>query len=97
MSTFPSATEHGAMMHFLTNLTHRGFLMTIATSAILLTLCGSLVADDKSPSKIFGGKPASTNTGSSRFHDGHGRFAGAAVPPALQPACMTAKGVSRGE
>ena len=36
-------------MHFLTNLTHRGFLMTAATSAILLTLCGSLVADDKSP------------------------------------------------
>ena len=36
-------------MTFFTNLTHRGFLKTAAASAILLTLVGSLIADDKSP------------------------------------------------
>ena len=63
-------------MHFLTKLTHRGFLKTAAASAILLTLLGSLIADDKSPKQILRGKPAETSRGSSRFYDGHGRFAG---------------------
>ena len=59
-----------------TNLTHRGFLKTVFASAILLTLLGSLIADDKSPKQVLGGKPAIAASGSSRFYDGHGRFAG---------------------
>jgi hypothetical protein len=75
-STMTSGIEQGAIMQFLANLTHRGFLKTAAASAILLTLCGSLVADDKSPKQILNGKPASTSIGSSRYYDRHGRFAG---------------------
>ena len=84
-------------MNLFSNPHHRGFLMIAAASTILLTLVGSLYADDKSPKQILGGKPAITSSGSNRFYDGHGRFAGAAAPAAFQPACTTAKGVSRGE
>jgi len=63
-------------MHFFNTPTRRGFLKTAAATAILLTLVGSLIADDKSPNQILGGKPADTSSGSSRSYDGHGRFAG---------------------
>ncbi len=63
-------------MHFLSNPTRPGFLIIAAASAILLTLVGSLCADDKLPKQILGGKPAITSRGTNRFYDGHGSFAG---------------------
>ncbi len=66
----------GAAMNLFTNPTRPGFLSTVFASTILLALLGSLMADDKSPKQILSGKPAITNSGSSRFYDGHGRFAG---------------------
>jgi len=70
------SVPQGATMHFFNTPTRRGFLKTAAATAILLTLVGSLIADDKSPNQILGGKPADTSSGSSRSYDGHGRFAG---------------------
>jgi hypothetical protein len=69
-------TTAKAIMHYFTNLTRRGFLKPPALSAILLTLVGSIYADDKSPKQILGGKPAETSNESSRYYDVHGRFAG---------------------
>ena len=63
-------------MHFLTNPCRRGFLKTAAASAILLTVIGTLTADDKLPKQILGGNPAITSSGSNRFYDGHGSYAG---------------------
>src|SRR5271157_3227909 len=68
--------SQGATMHLFNTPTRRGFLKTAAASAILLALVSSLIADDKSPNQILGGKPADTSSGSSRYYDGHGRFAG---------------------
>ena len=63
-------------MHFFPHQTRRGFLKTAIASAILLTFIGSLNADDKSPKQILGGKPAETSSGSNRFYDSKGHFAG---------------------
>ena len=63
-------------MNFFTNPTSCGFLKFAAASAILLTLVSYAIADDKSPKQILGGKPAITSSGSSRYYDGHGCFAG---------------------
>ena len=43
---------------------------------ILLVSVSTLHGGDKSPKQLLGGKPAATNTGSSQFYDGQGRFAG---------------------
>ena len=68
-----------------------------ASTAILLTLVGSLNADDKSPNQILGGKPTDTSSGSSRTTTATSVLLGAVVPAARQPACTTAKGVCQGE
>jgi YD repeat-containing protein len=63
-------------MHSFTNQTRRGFVEAAAMSAILLTFIGILHADDKSPKQVLAGKPAATSSGSGRYYDGHGAFAG---------------------
>jgi YD repeat-containing protein len=63
-------------MHFLISPARRGFLNAAVGSAILLTLIGSLSADDQAPRQFLGGKAAVRSRGASRYYDGRGRFAG---------------------
>ena len=51
-------------------------LKQIMMALILLTLVGTLHADDKSPHQILDGKPAASSSGSESYYDGHGSFAG---------------------
>ena len=85
-------------MHLFTNLTHRGFLKTVCC-----------ISDPAHPPRLPHRRRQIAQASPWRQTSNHeladqaasmtvtGALLGAVVPAALQPACMTAKGVSRGE